>query len=242
MHRLYLEAALRAGVVGLDAQALRHVRALRLRAGDALLVFDGGGGQWQARLLASGEQVELLRFDDVEREPASAVDIALGMPANERMDWLVEKAVELGARSIAPLMTARAVLKLDGERAERRRAHWRGVVIAACEQCGRNRLPELHPVRSLRAWLQSLPPAGEAARCLLAPPSQPGALGLSSWVATLPAGQAVQVLSGPEGGLDAQEIEAALEQGFVPVSLGPRTLRAETAPLALLAALSAWRG
>ena len=243
MHRLYLDSPLQAGVVALGPSAMRHVRALRLRAGDPLVVFDGGGGQWQARLGAAGDSVELLAFEGVEREAAQAVELAVGMPANERMDWLVEKAVELGAQGIAPLMTSRAVLRLEGERAERRCAHWRGVAIAACEQCGRNRLPQLRPVQTLERWLRGLPAADEAARCLLAAPSQAQAqvLPLARWAAGVPAGQVVLVLSGPEGGLDDAEIGLALRAGFVPVSLGPRTLRAETAPLALLAGLAALR-
>ena len=240
MHRLYLDSPLQAGVVALGAPAMRHVRALRLRAGDPVIVFDGGGGQWQARLGAAGDRVELLAFEDVEREAAQAVELAVGVPANERMDWLVEKAVELGVQGIAPLMTSRAVLRLEGERAERRSAHWRGVAIAACEQCGRNRLPQLRPVQTLEHWLRGLA-AGGAARCLLAAPSQAQALPLARWATGLPAGQPVLALSGPEGGLDDAEIGLALRAGFVPVSLGPRTLRAETAPLALLAGLAALR-
>ena len=239
MHRLYLEAALTPGPRTLDERARRHVRALRLRDGDPVQGFDGSSGQWSARMCAQGTQLELLQFEEVERELARPVDLAVGMPANERMDWLVEKATELGAQAITPLMCTRSVLRLHGERAERRGAHWRGVAIAACEQCGRNRLPLLRQASSMQDWLHGLPqPHGEA-RCVLAAPSQPGALGFGRWAAGLRDGQAVLALSGPEGGLDEQELALALQAGFVPLSLGPRTLRAETAPLALLAALAA---
>lgn len=239
MHRLYLPTPLSAGLVVLTPQALRHARALRLRAGDALQVFDGSGGQWSARLCEGGAQLELLEFQAVERELDRSVELAVGMPANERMDWLVEKAGELGAGSIVPLVTARAVLRLQGERAERRCAHWRGVAIAACEQCGRNRLPEVHPVRVLQDWLRELPSPRDEARCLLAVPAHLGALSLAQWARGLAPRQPVLALSGPEGGLDDVEVELALRAGFVPVSLGPRILRAETAPLALLAGLAA---
>lgn len=250
MHRLFVPAPLCRGPVELSPQAQRHVRALRLRDGDAVAVFDGGGGEWSARLL-DGARVDLLAFDPVERELDRRVELAVGMPANERMDWLVEKAGELGAHAITPLVTARGVLRLQGERAERRLAHWRGVAAAASEQCGRNRVVQLRAVAALRTWLRELPPAGgqageamgEAmggqARCVLAAPSHGIAQPLARWAAALRPGQAVLALSGPEGGLDAAEVELALQAGFAPVSLGPRTLRAETAPLALLAALAA---
>ncbi len=239
MHRLYLPPPLSAGPLELTPQAQRHVRALRLRAGDSLQVFDGGGGQWSARLCDGAQRVELLGFEPVERELERAVELAVGMPANERMDWLVEKAGELGAAGISPLVSARGVLRLQGERAERRTAHWRGVAIAACEQCGRNRLPEIRPVRSLKAWLQELPPAAGDARCLLAVPAHMGARPFAQWARALAPRQPVLALSGPEGGLDDEEVALALNAGFEPVSLGPRVLRAETAPLALLAALAA---
>ncbi len=129
MHRLFLPAPLSGASVDLSAQACRHVRALRLREGDEVAAFDGEGGQWRARLLP-GDRLELLDFDPVERELGRQVELAVGMPANERMDWLVEKATELGARAVAPLMCARGVLRLEGERAQRRLAHWRGVAPA----------------------------------------------------------------------------------------------------------------
>lgn len=243
MHRLFLPAPLSGASLALNEQALRHVRALRLREGDEVAVFNGEGGQWRARLLPA-QRVELLEFDPVERELGREVELAVGMPANERMDWLVEKATELGAAALAPLMSTRGVLRLQGERAQRRLAHWRGVAIAACEQCGRNRLPQLREVATLQAWLHALPPAAGQARCLLAAPRGDTAAvqAFASWAAALEPAQPVLALSGPEGGLDEAEIDAALSAGFVPLSLGRRTLRAETAPLALLAALAALGG
>jgi 16S rRNA (uracil1498-N3)-methyltransferase len=167
----------------------------------------------------------------VEREAALAVHLAVGIPANERMDWLVEKATELGVASIQPLMTSRTVLRLSGERARKKRDHWQAVAIAACEQGGRNRIPAVHEVMDLRDWLAAPAAAGLRIALSLAP----GARTLAQASA---GGEPVLALSGPEGGLTAQEQEAAAAHGFIPVTLGPRVLRAETAPLALLAALT----
>jgi 16S rRNA (uracil1498-N3)-methyltransferase len=162
----------------------------------------------------------------VERELAHRVTLAVGMPANERMDALVEKATELGVAVLQPLMCERSVLRLSGERAERRRAHWQGIAIAASEQSGRTRVPQIEPVRSLTDWLPQ-PSAGE--RWLLSP-------GATRPLAMPPKGaQEVIVLSGPEGGLSAAEEALARSAGFEPASLGPRVLRSDTAPLAVLA-------
>jgi 16S rRNA (uracil1498-N3)-methyltransferase len=167
----------------------------------------------------------------IEREAAREVHLAVGMPANERMDWLAEKAAELGVASIQPLVTARSVLRLAGERADKKRGHWQGVAIAACEQCGRNRVPVVHGIADFADWLATM--QGNGLRVVL---SLADAATHLSQAAARPG--PVLALSGPEGGLTAQEEEAARAMGFVPVSLGPRTLRAETAPLAVLAALT----
>jgi 16S rRNA (uracil1498-N3)-methyltransferase len=159
------------------------------------------------------------------------------MPANERMDWLVEKASELGAASITPLMAERSVLRLKGERADKKVAHWQGVAIAACEQCGRNRLPPVHAVDTLSDWLAALPPAASAAPRLLLS-LRAGTQPLAQALAACDSATPVTLLSGPEGGLSPAEEEAALAHGFLPVTLGPRVLRAETAPLACLALLT----
>jgi 16S rRNA (uracil1498-N3)-methyltransferase len=191
----------------------------------------------------------------VARELARAVTLAVGMPANERMDTLVEKATELGVAAIQPLLCERAVLRLDGERAQRRRQHWQAVAIAAAEQCGRVQVPAIAPVLTLAAWLAALPaaaggpgrapapppasappddPAAAALRLLLSPAA--GAAPLAHRLATAAASQPVLTLSGPEGGLSPAECAAADAAGFQPVSLGPRVLRADTAPLAALVA------
>ena len=242
MPRLYLSGPLVAGMVDLPPAAVRHARALRLRAGDALVLFDGSGGEWEARLVnpPPAARVEILRHLPVERELSPAVTLAVGMPANERMDWLVEKATELGAAAVQPLMTSRTVLRLEGERAVRRAAHWQAIAQAACEQCGRNRIPAVPAATRLEAWLASLPPqAGTVARCVLSAPGQGQALSFAAWVGAAAGWSALTVLSGPEGGLSPEETSLAVRAGFVPVSLGPRVLRAETAPLALLGAWAA---
>lgn len=223
----------------LPAGAARHVQVLRLQPGDALTLFDGRGGEYAAtveRMGRSDVQVHVGAHDPVEREAPIAVHLAVGMPANERMDWLVEKAAELGVASIQPLVTAHGVLRLAGERAEKKRAHWQAVAIAACEQCGRNRVPPVHAPLGFDAWLAALPPPDADVRLLLAfaADAQP--------LPALRAAGAATVLSGPEGGLNAQEESAARARGFQGVTLGPRVLRAETAALAALTGLLAVAG
>ena len=237
--RLHLDLPLApAADLALPAAAARHVQVLRLQAGDALTLFDGCGGEWAAEVSAVGRRevrVRLLRFEAVERELGRAVTLALGMPANDRMDALVEKATELGAAAMQPLVCERSVLRLHGERAERRREHWQAVAVAACEQCGRNRVPRVAPVATLTDWLATLPPvaAGEARLVLTL---QAGAAPLAA--AAGPAHRLL-LLSGPEGGLSEAEQRAAQRAGFVPASLGARVLRADTAPLAALAGVAA---
>ena len=240
MPRFHCSVPLSAGVaLTLPPGAARHVQVLRLQPGNAITLFDGAGGEYAATVERMGRSevtVQVGAHDPVEREAPRAVQLAVGMPTNERMDWLVEKATELGATAIQPLVTAHGVLRLSGERADKKVAHWQAVAIASCEQCGRNRVPQVLPVRSLNEWLGALPraDAGEA-RCVLS--FAPGARAASALAA---AGQQQRftVLSGPEGGLSAAEEEAALRSGFAPLTLGPRVLRAETAALAALVALA----
>ncbi len=239
--RLYLDAPLHEGdTLDLPAEAARHVQVLRLQPGDALTLFNGLGGEWAAevRQMAGRQQVQVGvgALHAASRELACEVTLALGMPANERMDALVEKATELGVATIQPLLCARSVLRLSGERAERRCAHWQAVAVAAAEQSGRTRVPRVAPVRALRDWLAEAPPADH--RHVLSLAEDAPALAVlrvgppATWV----------LLSGPEGGLDATEEALARQQGFGPVSLGPRVLRADTAPLAALAMIGALHG
>ncbi|MGE4331421.1 16S rRNA (uracil(1498)-N(3))-methyltransferase [Diaphorobacter sp.] len=235
MPRFYCPLPLSAGLqTALPDTAARHVQVLRLQPGDAITLFNGEGGEWAASITRMGRsdvQVQLIDHAPVEREAARAVHLAVGMPANERMDWLVEKATELGAASIQPIAAARSVLKLAGERAAKRQAHWQAIAVAACEQCGRNRVPTVHAPLALADWLRQCGAQGSA-RLLLS--LRRGSRPLREAVGD--AG-AAWVLHGPEGGLTTQEEDAALAAGFAPASLGPRVLRAETASVAALALL-----
>jgi 16S rRNA (uracil1498-N3)-methyltransferase len=231
--RLYTPDAIAGpGELTLPADAARHVQVRRLQPGDALVLFDGRGGEWHCEVQTMGRRDVVLRVSThsaVERELTPAVTIALGMPANDRMDALVEKAAELGMAALQPLHTARSVLRLDAERAERRRAHWQAVAQAACEQCGRTRVPVVHPVCGFDDWLATAAVGQGAAGWLLDPQAPPPE--------RAPA-QPLLLLSGPEGGFTIAERDAALARGFVAVGLGPRVLRADTAPLAMLAWLA----
>ncbi len=242
--RFFCDRALATGAaLALPSGAARHIQVLRLQPGDVIRLFDGRGGEFDATIDRMGRSEVAATVGaqhPIEREAARAVHLALGMPANERMDWLVEKATELGAASIQPLVTAHGVLRLSGERAAKKVGHWQAIAIAACEQCGRNRVPAVRPVQAFADWIDGLaPPVGQLstqARWLLslAANAQP--------VGRLASGDAPSegtiVLSGPEGGLSSAEEAIAVAHGFVPRSLGPRVLRAETAAIAALARLA----
>ena len=240
MPRFHCPLPLAAGTeIELPAGAARHVQVLRMQPGDTLTLFegrqDGPGGEWQATVLRMGRSDVLVRVDHhiaTERENVRAVHLLAGITANERMDWLVEKATELGVTSITPLLAERSVLKLKGERGDKKRAHWQAVAVAACEQCGRNHVPVIEEAVSLPQWLAAHPDAPHARRAVLslAEGTQP----LQHLLAQESDSQPVVFLSGPEGGLTATEEQAARSHGFAPVTLGPRVLRAETAPLAAL--------
>jgi 16S rRNA (uracil1498-N3)-methyltransferase len=224
--------------IALPPGAARHVQVLRLQPGEAITLFHGGadgpGGEFEATVTRMGRSEVLARIGAhhaVEREAPRAVHLLAGITANERMDWLVEKATELGVASIQPLMTAHSVLRLKGERAEKKQAHWQAIAVSACEQCGRNRVPTLHPAQTLADWLQAPPQDGQRLLLSLRPGTQP-------LHAAAPGHTGLVFLSGPEGGLSSAEEDLALAHGFAPVTLGPRVLRAETAPLAALAALT----
>jgi 16S rRNA (uracil1498-N3)-methyltransferase len=228
--------------ISLPDSTARHVQVLRLQPGDHITLFNGHSGpegEFDATVTRMGRSevdVTIGAFTATQREATRQIHLAVGMPANERMDWLVEKATELGAASIQPLMSERSVLRLKSERADKKVAHWRGIAIAACEQCGRNRLPVIHEVRTLADWLKALslhgPAGANEARLLLS--LQPASRALSAAVGVE---QSLSFLSGPEGGLSPAEEAAAIGCGFASVTLGPRVLRAETAPLACLSLL-----
>ena len=231
--RLFIDAPLHfEAELQLPAAAARHVQVRRLQPGDSLRLFNGQGGEWPATVLHMGRSdvtVCVGRHEAVDRELHLRVTLAVGMPANERMDTLVEKATELGVQSIQPLLCERSVLRLAGDRALRKREHWQAIAAAASEQCGRTRVPAVAPVLMLERWLGGLE-GHSGARLLLS--LRDNAPALPTLVA---AHQSLAILSGPEGGLSEREEVLAQRHGFVAARLGPRVLRAETAPLAVLA-------
>ncbi len=240
MSRFHCPSQLQTGeVVSLPAGAARHVQVLRMQPGGGITLFNGGvnQGEFQATIEHMGRsdvRVLVGAHSAVEREPARQVHLTVGVPANDRMDWLVEKATELGVASIQPVMTERSVLRLSGERADKKRAHWQAIAVAACEQCGRNQVPTIHAVLTVNAWLAAQTLPAETVRYLLSLRSGTRTLASLIGDSTLSA----TFLSGPEGGLSLAEEDAAVAKGFQPVSLGNRVLRAETAGLAALAALT----
>lgn len=236
--RLCLDLPLPAGPAEMDlpAAAVRHVQVRRLQPGDALRLFDGRGDEREAVLLAMGRHAARVSIGAAVPAAAAelpvAVTLAFGVPANDRMDRLVEKATELGVATIQPLLTERSVLRLQGERARSRCAHWHSIAVAASEQCGRAVVPTVEPWIPLADWL-ARDGSATTTRWVLstASPSTPLAR------CPRPAAQ-LTVLSGPEGGLADGEMATARAAGFVAVGLGPRVLRADTAPLALMAWIS----
>jgi 16S rRNA (uracil1498-N3)-methyltransferase len=241
MARFYCPLPLVSGqVVDLPPTAARHVQVLRMQPGHSLTLFNGEGGEFSAEVQHMGRsdvRVVVGEHLDVECEAALQVHLAVGMPANERMDWLVEKATELGVHRITPLMTERSVIRLTGERAEKKQAHWQAVAASASEQCGRNRVPMIDMPERLDAWLARQSAQADVVHGVLSlhASTQPlkvlreGAAGSAKlWV----------LLNGPEGGLTDTEDKAARAKGFVALSLGERVLRAETAALGALALLS----
>jgi len=240
-------------MLSLPEGAARHVQVLRMQPGHALRVFDGLGREWHAQVAEMGRRhvtVTVGQAASVCGELPVSVTLAVGMPANDRMDTLVEKATELGVTAIQPLLCERAVLRLEGERAARKVAHWQAVAASACEQSGRASVPVVAPVQSLQRWLGDMNKADEAQpgvrRAVL---STAQGRSLHAWLETWGDASAVNAaalprpacvfLSGPEGGLSESEEQLAVQTGWQPISLGPRILRADTAPLAALSVIGA---
>lgn len=220
---------------GATANHMRRV--LRLGPGDELTVFDGRGGEYDARIDDLRKDAVLVAVGahrPVERESPLAVTLAQGVSRGERMDLVVQKATELGVRRIVPILTERTVVRLDPKQADSRLRHWRAIAIAACEQCGRNTLPEIATPAPLAAFLSSLEPG--AMRVILSPAGRWRVRDLKA--ADIDAsGAALTVLIGPEGGLTESEQRSATGAGFRTLSLGPRVLRTETAAIAALATI-----
>ena len=236
--RVFAEAALAQGArVSLTGSAAAHAqRVLRLEAGDALTLFNGDGHDYPSRIAGFGRgtvEVTVEGRGDARPESPLAVTLVQGIARSERMDLMVQKATELGVAAILPVTTARSVVRLDRETRERKLAHWRGIAVAACEQCGRARIPSIVAPVPLAECLGA-PAAGS--RLLLAPDA---ALSLAD---AARGESSVEVLVGPEGGLEDGERDAALAAGFRTCRLGPRVLRSETAAIAALAILQSVAG
>jgi 16S rRNA (uracil1498-N3)-methyltransferase len=237
--RFYIPSGIAPGATPeLPDEAAHHaVRVLRLGDGAAVELFDGRGGAWQARLKVAGKRVlaTLGAYADNDRESPLAVTLVQCLPAADKMDWVVQKCTELGVAAIQPVAARRSVIKLSGERMERRVQHWQQVAVSACEQCGRNRPPEVAPIVDLPQYLGRERGQNET-RWILAP----GGAGQLKNL-PVPAGPIV-LLVGPEGGFEDEELKAAQVAGFQPLCLGPRVMRTETAGAAAQAAIMALWG
>jgi 16S rRNA (uracil1498-N3)-methyltransferase len=248
--RFYCPSALDTGAeLSLPAGTARHVQVLRLQPNDEITLFNGQGGEFRAVVMHMGRSEVSVRVGEhqaIERELNIYVHLWSGITANERMDWLLEKATELGAATLLPITAERSVLKLKGERADKKLAHWQAIAVASSEQCGRNRVLQVGQARTLEQALEQLSAAqapSQAARWVLS--LSPGTRLLHEMIQTIrsthdhDATQPTEiiVLSGPEGGLSPAEEAQAIAAGFLPVSLGNRVLRAETAPVAVLSAV-----
>lgn len=218
-------------VIELDSGPAHHLaRVLRAQPGQAVTLFNGDGRDYPGRIeLADKRNVTVALGAPVDLSPESPLNIELGIAISkgDRMDWVIQKATELGVTAIAPLITERVEVRLKGGREERRLLHWQGIAIAACEQCGRNRVPTIHPPQSLASWLTDC----SAERRFVLHHRTDGRLE----AANKPVSAAL--LIGPEGGLTMGEIGRAEQTGFEPLRLGPRVLRTETAPLVALSVL-----
>ena len=222
----------------LDENASGHVRVLRLEVGDTITLFDGAGGEFTATIAGIGKrdvQVNLLAHHAVDRESALDITLVQALATGDKMDWIIQKATELGVTAIEPIQTLRATVKLSGDRIEKRALHWQGVATAACEQCGRNRVPVVNPLLDFQTWLARKPNANSF---MLHPEATADLLAAVKPVAA----QGIALLIGPEGGFAPEELAAAQRAGVQAVRFGPRVLRTETAGMAALAALQTMFG
>ncbi|MBX3708714.1 MAG: 16S rRNA (uracil(1498)-N(3))-methyltransferase [Gammaproteobacteria bacterium] len=224
--------------INLDDKASHHLaRVLRARMGDEMTLFNGLGGEYVAVITHIGKknvEVETIEFRPRELEPPIKIHLAQGLTHGEKMDFIIQKAVELGAANITPVVTERCNVRLDQRREEKRLQHWQAIVISACEQSGRNRLPTVAAPVALKEWLSYI----KADFCFVLSPHIKNKLP----AVKLPEKATVALLIGPEGGLSEREVVEAVQQGFVPLNLGPRILRTETATIAVLTALQLYYG
>ncbi len=255
MPRFHCPVAIRPGeLLSLPAAVVRHLQVLRLQPGDLVTLFGAlpdnaetpanatRNQEYDATIKTMGRneaQVQVGQVRNISREPSLAVHLVVAVPAADRMDWLVEKVTELGVASVQPLITSRSVLRLQGERALKKLRHWQAIAVAACEQSGRNTVPPLHQVLEFESWLRAVAQSEAVGnRWLLSPDAVAEPVGQARRSIAAGAQASLLALSGPEGGLTPSEELACRQAGFVRVSLGPRILRADTAPLALLANLT----
>lgn len=238
--RFYTNAMLRAGGMALLPEDAAHhaVHVLRLREGEEVTLFNGRGGEYAGRIAAIERlrvSVDVLAHRAIERESPLAVTLVQGVSSREKMDFTLQKATELGVAALQPVVAARSLGRIAGERAEQKRSHWLRVAIAACEQCGRNRVPEVLEPLSLAQYCRAA--AAPGLRLLLAPGAPTGLRSVALRLAG-----AATLAAGPEAGFTAEEEAMLADAGFIAVRLGPRVLRTETAALAALAALNALAG
>ncbi|WP_026182837.1 16S rRNA (uracil(1498)-N(3))-methyltransferase [Leeia oryzae] len=234
MPRFYCDLVLTPGAtLRLPDQVHRHVQVLRLSPGDEIRLFNGQGGEYAAEVVSVGNKASEVLIGEhllLERESLLQVGLAQGISSGDRMDYTLQKAVELGVAYIQPLMTRRSIVKLPADRWAKKHEHWRQVVIAACEQCGRNTIPEVREAQPYLSWIHQHKTDADAPGLILMPGSQ-------QRLQDLPRHQQACLLAGPEGGLTEEEHQEALARGWQTLTLGPRVLRTETAALAALAAL-----
>jgi 16S rRNA (uracil1498-N3)-methyltransferase len=244
MPRFHVSAPLAPNqLVSLPENVVRHVHVLRLQTGDQIDLFDGAGGQYSGTLVEIGKRSAVAQLGEHEAREAEApysITLAQGVAGGDKMDWLIEKAVELGVSAIVPLTAERGVVRLSAERAVRRQAHWQALVEAACEQCGRNRVPAVSAAMDVQKWLNELADIRDGEiRLMLSPRAEKDFASLPEHA---PA-ESVTLAIGPEAGFSPAEEAAIADAGFTSISLGPRILRTETAGMAMLAALAArWGG
>ena len=240
MPRFYCPQPLTVGdTISLPDAVAHHARVVRLQSGAELCLFNGDGGEYVAQLASvekKSASARIVAFVARDCELPYEITLVQGLPEASKMDWIIEKAVELGVAALQPLAAQRCVVRLAGERAEKKLAHWQGVVVAASEQSGRNRLARLAPIDDFYGWIGQ---QGMHKRILLTPR---GTGSLPDWARHQPP-QTLALMVGPEGGFTAQEEDAAIAQGAIALTMGPRILRTETAGMAAVAALNAlWGG
>lgn len=227
--RFYLDAPLEAGEHRLEGDLAHYIgRVLRLAPGAPVQVFNGSGQEWTGEIIEVSKRLVSVRLDAARpglAESPLRVHLGQAMSRGERMDWAIQKAVELGASEITPLFTERCEVKLQGERADKRQAHWQQIAISACEQCGRSLVPKVHPPTLLDTWLGDL---RSDLKLVLHHRTEHS-------LASLERPESLALLIGPEGGLSSEEIRRAQACGFKPACFGPRVMRTETAPIAALA-------